>query len=127
MVKKFLSIIALLSLPLISGGCLFLAAGAAAGTGVMYAKGDLEVVLEENLDDVYQASVTAMKELQLAVISKSKDVLEGEIVGRTSQDKKITIKIHKEAENLTKLSIRVGAFGDEAQSQAIYDKIRENL
>ncbi len=127
MMKKFLLLIVLLTLPLTFSGCFLLVAGAAAGTGVMYAKGDLEAALDENLDDVYQASTTAMDELQLMIVSKTKDMLEAEIIGRTSQDKKITIKIRKEGENLTKLSIRVGTFGDEAQSQAIYDKIRKNL
>jgi hypothetical protein len=76
---------------------------------------------------VYQATLDAMNGLDLPVLSKTKDALTAEIVARDAQDKKVTIKLKAATEETTKLSIRIGTFGDKTKSQLIYDKIRENL
>ena len=49
------------------------------------------------------------------------------VVSRIVGDKKVEIKLKRTEENYTKLSIRVGTFGDEEQSRVIYDKIKANL
>ena len=108
-------------------GCAIALVGAGAAAGVGYVKGDLEAVLQDDINSVYEASLKAVKKLDLAVISKEKNALDAEIISRTSADKKIKIKLKRADENLTELSIRIGTFGDEAQSRAIYDKIKQNL
>ena len=72
-------------------------------------------------------NLSPVKELELAVIRKEKNALGAKIVSRTSTDKKIKITLKRTGDDLTELSIRIGAFGDETQSRAIYDKIKQNL
>ncbi|HUW20262.1 MAG TPA: DUF3568 family protein [Sedimentisphaerales bacterium] len=108
-------------------GCMVAAVGAGAAGTVAYLKGDLEAVESKNIDTVYRATKAALNEMGLKVTKDSKDTLGAEIVARDAGDKKITIKLKTTAENTTKLSIRVGMFGDETKSRLIYDRIREKL
>lgn len=107
-------------------GCVVAAIGAGAGT-VAYVKGDLEVVESENLNSVYKAAEKAIEELSLTASKKTKDAMSAEIITRDSQDKKIKIKLSATAEGTTKLSIRVGLFGNETKSRLIYQQIKKNL
>lgn len=111
-------------------GCAVAWVGAGLGVGagtVAYLRGDLEAVEPKNIDTVFEATEKAMEELELKVSKKTKDKMSAVIVARDAQDKKITIKLRAAAEESTKLSIRVGGFGDEMKSRLIYQKIREKL
>ena len=107
-------------------GCIVAAVGAGAGT-VAYLRGDLETVESKNMDAVYAATKKAVDELGYKVTKDAKDALEAEIVARDAGDNKVTIILKKTAADATKVSIRVGTFGDETKSQLIYGKIRDNL
>ena len=107
-------------------GCIAAAAGAGAGT-IAYIRGDMETVQAKQLDAVYKAAEKAVEQLELKVTQKTKDAMTAKIVARDAQDKKITIKLAATAENITKLSIRVGWFGSETKSRLIYQKILDNL
>ena len=109
------------------GGCLVAAVGVGAAGTVAYVRGDLEAVEAKSLDELYDASVKAVDKLELALISKSKDALSAEIIARDSEDKKIRINLTSSAEGTTKVTIRVGTFGSQTKSRAIYEKIKENL
>ena len=111
------------------GGCgaeLLIVGAGAAGT-VAYIRGDLQTVESEPIDVVYEASLKALKELELLPTRKSKDALGAEIVTYDAQDKKITIRLKSTAEKTTELSIRIGVFGSETKSRLIYQKIRDNI
>jgi len=107
-------------------GCVAVVVGAAAGT-VAYVKGDLEAVETANIDKVYNATLKAMDQLKLPVIQKGKDALSATVVARDAQDKKITVKSTSTADGATKISIRVGVFGDKTKSLLIYEQIKKNL
>ena len=117
----------LAALALTISGCVVAVVGAGAAAGVGYIRGDLEATLEDDVEDVYKASLRALNELDLAVISKQQDALGAKIVSRNSEDKKIQVKLKQTEGGITKLTIRIGVFGDETQSRLIYDKIKENL
>ena len=117
----------LAALALTISGCVVAAVGAGAAAGVGYIRGDLEATLEDDVENVYEASLQALDELKLAVISKQQDALGAKIVSRNSEDKKIQVKLKQTEGGITKLTIRIGVFGDETQSRLIYDKIKENL
>lgn len=103
-------------------------AGLAAGAGtVAYLRGDLEAVESKDIDTVLEATEKAIEELELKVSKKTKDKMSAVIVARDAQDEKITIKLNATADESTKLSIRVGGFGNETKSRLIYQKIREKL
>ena len=108
-------------------GCVVAAVGLGAAGTVAYVRGDLQTVESESIDDVYEATLKALQELELRPTRKSKDALGAEIIAYDAQDKKITIKLKSAAEGSTKLSIRIGVFGSETKSRLIYQKIRDNL
>ena len=126
-VKRTLLIILLIGIAVFSQGCVVAAVGIGAAGTIAYVKGDLEAVESKDLETVYEAAVKALDELELNVISKSKDALTATINARDAQDKKINITLKRTAEQTTKISIRIGTFGDETKSRLIYQKINYNL
>lgn len=109
------------------GGCVVAAVGVGAAGTVAYVKGDLELVEPTGLDQVYSATERAVDDLGLFVLSKKKDELAASIIARDADDKKIYIRLSATAQGTTKLSIRVGTFGNETKARLVYDKIKENL
>jgi hypothetical protein len=108
-------------------GCVVAAVGGGAAGTVAYIRGDMEVVEAKDIGTVYKATEKALEELGLVVSKKTKDALSAKIIARDAQDKKITIKLNAATEETTKLSIRIGMFGNETKSRLIYQKIRDNL
>lgn len=117
------------SLMVSSTGCLAIAVGAGAAGTVAYLAGDVEVEEPYNIDEVYAATRKAVDELDLHVIAgdTDKDALSATVVARDAADKRITIRLRTRTSNTTRLSIRVGTFGDETKSHLIYSKIVEHL
>lgn len=111
----------------LTSGCVVVAAGAAGAGAVAWVRGELDANLGNSFDDVSRATTRALEQLQLAKISEAKSALDAEFVARTGQDKRIQIRLDRTTDNLTRVRIRVGTFGDEALSRAILDKIRANL
>ncbi|UCC22304.1 MAG: DUF3568 family protein [Planctomycetota bacterium] len=107
-------------------GCVVAAVGAGAGTAV-YVMGEFKAYEARDLTTVYMATQKAMEQLQLNVTAKTKDAMSATTVGRDSADTKITVKLSAAPEQTTKISIRVGTFGDETKSRLIYDQIKKNL
>jgi hypothetical protein len=79
------------------------------------------------LNKSYAATLKALDQLQIVPTQKLKDSLTAEVIARTSDDTKITIKLTRVEDKITKISIRVGVFGDQAQSTTIYEHIKQNL
>jgi hypothetical protein len=124
---KAVQIILLLTISTVLSGCLAAAVGAGAVGTVAYIKGDIEAVENKGIDDVYTATKKTMKKLGLSVTQDQKDAISAEIIARDAEDKKITIKLSSTGYGSTKLSIRVGLFGDETKSTRIYQEIHDNL
>jgi hypothetical protein len=112
-----------------SSGCVLLAVGAGAAGTVAYAKGDLETEVQHGIDQVYAASKKATDDLKLHVITSDggQDALSATIMARDAADKRVAIKLKTITQNITKVSIRIGTFGDQTKQRLIYDKIRDNL
>jgi hypothetical protein len=125
--KQFLLYFLLTTIAVFGQGCVVAAVGVGAAGTIAYIRGDLESVESENIDTVYEAALKAAEDLELRIISKTKDALSATIIARDAQDKKVQIILRKSAENTTKLSIRIGTFGSETKSRLIYQKIYDNL
>ena len=125
-VRRVLLVLLLCGIGVLVNGCIVIAAGAGAGT-VAYVTGSLEGVESKNVDTIYKATERAAGELGLVTTEKTKDVLSARIIARDAQDKRVTIKLKALAEESTKISVRVGFWGDEVKSRLIYQKIQDNL
>lgn len=112
-----------------TGGCLAVAVGAGAAGTVAYMRGDLEAEESYNIDQTYAAARAAVDQLGLKVIEgeTDKDALSAHIVARDSADKKVEVRLKAITPSTTKLSIRVGTFGDDTKTHRIYNTIREKL
>lgn len=111
----------------IHSGCavVLLGTGAAAGAGtVAYVRGELRTTQEVALEQARAAAHQALADLKLAVTHESADALSAAITARNAEDKRIRIVLKRQTDALTKIHIRVGAFGDQAMSQVILDKMK---
>ena len=106
------------------------AGAAAAGVGVgsyFYVKGELERDYHAPVERVWQATLQAVEELNLATESKKHDAFGGEIKGKMSDGTNFKIELERKGENLTNVGVRIGAFGSKTKSEAIHNKIHSNL
>jgi len=126
-VWKSLVILAVVAvLPLLSG-CVAVIAGAAGAGTVAWVQGRLDAALDANYDKAEKAVNLAITQMEFAKVSEKKDVLNAILIARTAEDKKIEIKVSRVGDVTSRVQIRVGVFGNEAQSLAILDKIKANL
>ena len=119
-------LILLAVLPLIGQGCIVLALGAGAGT-FAYISGKFSAVVPGDLSATCTATRAALKKMGIIPTFEKCDSLSGKYVAQNAQGKKITILLSRTPSDQTNLTIRVGPFGDESQSLAIYESIKKNL
>ncbi len=112
---------------LLGSGCFMIAAGAAGAGTVAYIRGELDATVSGDVSAVYAATNASLQQLQFAKINEGKSAVDAEITARTGQDTKIEIKLNRTTDNLTRVRIRIGVFGDESLARLILDKIKTNL
>jgi len=122
------TLISLLLLLLIATlpGCLLFVAGAAAGVavgGYAYADGKLTANMDATPDQIAAAIPLAASDLKLTVIS----VNAAEATARTADDTSVKIYIKPLTPKTSRVAIRVGTFGDENLSQAIFQAIKSHV
>jgi hypothetical protein len=112
-----------------TGGCLAVAVGAGAAGTVAYMRGDMEAEEPYGIEQTYAATKEAVEELGLKIIQgeTGQDALAARVTARDSSDKKVEVRLKAITSNATKLSIRVGTFGDNTKTHRIYSTIREHL
>ncbi len=110
-----------------TSGCLVVAAGAAGAGTVAYVRGELDAHVSADYEAVDRAARRAVSQLEFLLINEKRDAFTADITARSAADKKIEIKLAKQADNLTKVQIRIGLFGDEMMSRAILDRIKADL
>jgi hypothetical protein len=113
---------------MLNSGCVVAVAGAAAGAGtVAFVEGKFVARLADPYEQVVHAVERAIPQLQLALVEEKRDALAARFTARTAVDKKVEITVTRESDNLAKLEIRVGAFGDKQASVLIFEQIKTNL
>ena len=125
------SILAVLLAGLVAcGGCavFLIGAGAAIGAGtIAYVKGELQAAERVTMDRAWSATTGALDELKLKIISAKRDELSGLVIARTADDRKVEIRLKRQANDTTEFRIRVGPIGDEVLSRTIYEKIKSRF
>ena len=107
--------------------CLIAAGAAAAGAGVAYVKGEYTENVSVSMATTDKAVRQAVSELQYIPINHIQDKISSTRLLRSVADDKITITLKQLAAQATSITVRIGTFGDEAQSRLIMDKIRQKL
>lgn len=95
---------------------------------VSFVRGDLNIdETNYSIGKVYSATLKAFEDLEITVMEKEKGELKSYVSGRDQSDDKIQVWMWRLETDKTKLKIRIGLFGDETRSWAIYDQIQSNL
>ncbi len=94
----------------------------------VYSGGKLYAVAGKDMNSVYLATQKALKQLELEVTEKAKDIFIAKIVTKAADGKKITIWIKPGPDDSSELSIKTGRlWGTEDRSRIIYKQIQQNL
>jgi hypothetical protein len=117
-------------------GCLLVAAGAGVAggaAGYAYYQGRVARTYLANLEDTWSATVTALGELGMPVVSSERIGNTGTIVSRTADGDRVNITLDLETSRIpaegkvTRVCIRVAVFGDHPVSNRILDQIGFHL
>ncbi|HTU19409.1 MAG TPA: DUF3568 family protein [Gemmataceae bacterium] len=118
-------------LALAQAGCLLALAGAAGGaaaTGYFYCKGRLYRDYPNCLPDVYRAVQAALLDLHLPIFTEEAKDGKAFLVTKTTNGKKVRIYLNCLSSpipadgTITRMAIRVGAFGDESVCVRIFEQ-----
>jgi hypothetical protein len=124
------------ALALANGGCLLVAVGAAGGAaaaGYAYYKGRLYRDYPANLNDSLAAVRTSLLELQFPIVTEESKAGESYVATKAADGSNISIYLEVLQSRIpaegpvTRISVRVATFGDEAVSARILDQISMHL
>ena len=109
-------------------GCIPLLIGAVAGVGGMtFVKGKLIHNVDHTVSQVNKASLKALKDLHLFVTSDELNKRSSVIKAEYESGKNISVFIDALTERSSRITIRIGTFGDPEKSQAILNAILKKL
>jgi uncharacterized lipoprotein len=118
---------AVLGAALTSGGCVA-AAGAAAGYGAWeYNNGEYVGVCGATFDRAWQATQEALAGMGMSITSAKRERLRGEVRAKLADGTGVEVDLSPQSSDFTRLTVRVGVFGDEIASKRIVSKIKERL
>ena len=122
------TILVLAAAALMLQGCVAAVVGAGAGAGTYaYVRGEYRATYPYPLGKTYTATLAALKDLQMPVVSSVKDLTDGTIESKKGDGSDVKILLKTEGELVTSIRVRVGIFGNEAVSKLIVDKISGRL
>lgn len=123
--KRFLIVLGLACTSCLPG-CLVAAAGAGVA-GAVYIGGEVKASLPAAPDVVAEATESVLKEQKVHVETCEATGLDGRIEAHTALDTHIAIHIEREGDAQSRISIRVGTFGDHDLSNELLERIRQHL
>ena len=92
-----------------------------------YSVGKLYAVVSKDMTSVYDATVTALGQMEIEPHDKAKDVFSAKVIAKSADGKIISVKLKPAAEGHTNIKIRVGTTGNRERATVIYNRINENL
>jgi hypothetical protein len=93
----------------------------------VYLSGELVSTENASFDQAWNATQMMMKTSGYTVTSIEKDPLYSKFEAVDSRDRKITIKLISRSDDLIKIKVRVGTFGNEPLSRRILEDIRKQI
>ena len=102
--------------------------GAAVGIAVYkYYEGYLTVIYEAPFMETWNATLKALKEMNLEIWSSDHGLTSGKISACCTGEQQVTISLQYKSAKETEVVIRVGYLGDKEASMAIKESIRRIL
>ncbi len=96
------------------------------GASYSYSFGTLTARVSHSLEQTFAASQQAIESFEFEVIEASKDAFEAKVVGEGADDE-YTIELQREGDELTKVEVSVGAFGERARAEQIMARLETLL
>lgn len=107
-----------------------MSAGGCASTvepGVTANFGTIHAQLPGKPKDVIRATRAALSDMNLILVSANASQLGGQVMARTSDDKPITINVKSKSNEVSKIAIKVGGYGDEKMGLSVLRNIEKKL
>jgi propanediol dehydratase small subunit len=89
--------------------------------------GAYSTMVNSSPDKVTTAAQKAATDLKLNDIVGNGTAVDGKVTAQTAQGDTVTIDIQQAGDNVSKVTIRVGATGDDAVSKQLVDRIKSHL
>lgn len=89
--------------------------------------GSYSTMIDGPPDKVTVAAEKAAGDLKLTEIVANGTKVDGKVVAKNAQSDTITINIEQAGDNVSKVTIHVGATGDQAVSKQLVDRIKSHL
>ena len=128
--RRTVALAVVLAVGLLTTGCAVFVVGAVAGVGAAgaaYVRGDLQARVTADPRAVEKAALKTFEALGISRIWSFSSAEEAEVVGRTADRTKISIKGKPAPAGECSISIRVGVFGDQYMSLKIYEEVKTHL
>ena len=119
----------LIGMSVVVSGCLAaVAGGAAAGAGgYAWATGKLSFTSSHSITECHDATISALNDLGIHILSDRTDRLSGRIKGETATGDEVAVDLEPQGSTITKIDIRVGFWGNQTHSVRIADAIKRHL
>jgi hypothetical protein len=111
-------------------GCIAVAVvgGAAAGAGVVYwVKGALRTTLGHPIREVHDATMEVLRNIGVGIVADKTESFSGEIESALRGGSSVRVELKAVSPTATEVTIRVGTFGDQAQSDIVLNAIEARL
>lgn len=125
-VSQRIALMLLLALVGALQGCpmILMGAGATGGVaGTTYAKGEVEQVHAAPYNTVWDATLHALRTMNVAVSETQKDQISAKAVGAGLDGTSVTVTVLPVTRDATSVRVRVGTFGDRPASERIQGEI----
>ncbi len=110
-----------------TGCAAFVVGGAVGGGTAVYIKGQVEETFNHPVHRVHEATLAALKHLNMPVIEDTHDSFSAKMKSVLASGENVWIDISVLSNTDSKVTIRVGTLGDEGKSRSILDTIQKHL
>ena len=114
----------------VTSGCAGMVVAAAAGAGALsYVQGSVNRTYEAEYYQAVRASKSVLAELNIPLTDQTSDALKTVIKAKRADETPVTIQIHRDQAQLTRISVRTGVVGvtDRKASEQIHHFIGRHL
>lgn len=127
MKRMILATTAAMAMVMFAVGCGSSLHGIGPDAEARYTWGTLEATLMHPLGVTHEAARVALTELQITVLQDECDHLAGQLLAHDAHEDTISIRLKALPESRTRMTIRIGTFGDKSKSSVIFNQIMGNL
>lgn len=105
-------------------------AGIGVGAGIVgytWYKGELQETVSASVPHIHQATLEGLKDLNIRIDGSRHDNLTSKVLAVLANGEEVKINTKSIKQSKSKISIRIGTFGDKKHSMLIMDVIKKHL